>query len=91
VLSIDVRREDQGRGIGRRLVQFVEERAAREGRRAVTLGTTRNAEGVPWKSFGWWQKLGYAVTDEEENAYTRSIGAGVKEIRMRKPMSGTGA
>jgi ribosomal protein S18 acetylase RimI-like enzyme len=91
LVNIDVRREQQGRGIGRRLVQFVEERAVREGRRALTLGTTRNAEGVPWKSLRWWQKLGYTVTGEEENAYTRSIGVGVREIRMRKPVSGTRA
>ena len=91
LVNIDVRREQQGRGIGTRLVQFVEERAVREGRRALTLGTTRNAEGVPWKSFRWWQKLGYTVTGEEENDYTRSIGVGVREIRMRKPMGPTGA
>jgi ribosomal protein S18 acetylase RimI-like enzyme len=85
LVNIDVRRDHQGRGIGSRLVQFVEERAVREGRRAITLGTTRNAQGVAWKSLAWWQKLGYTVTGEEENAYTRSIGAGVREIRMRKP------
>jgi ribosomal protein S18 acetylase RimI-like enzyme len=84
LVNIDVRREHQGRGIGSQLVQFVEERAVREGRRVVTLGTTRNAEGVPWKSLGWWQRLGYTVTGDEENAYTRSIGVGVREIRMRK-------
>jgi ribosomal protein S18 acetylase RimI-like enzyme len=91
LVNIDVRREQQGRGIGSRLVQFVEERAVREGRCALTLGTTRNAQGVPWKSFRWWQKLGYTVTGEEENAYTHSIGVGVREIRMRKPVGGTGA
>jgi ribosomal protein S18 acetylase RimI-like enzyme len=91
LVNIDVRREQQGQGIGSRLVQFVEERAIREGRRALTLGTSRNAEGVPWKSLGWWQKLGYTVTGEEENAWTRSIGVGVREIRMRKPLGGTEA
>jgi ribosomal protein S18 acetylase RimI-like enzyme len=91
LVNIDVRRELQGRGIGSRLVQFVEERAAREGKRGITLGTTRNAKGVPWKSLPWWQKLGYTVTGEEENAYTRSIGVGVREIRMRKPVGEPGA
>jgi ribosomal protein S18 acetylase RimI-like enzyme len=88
LVNIDVRREQQGRGIGSRLVLFVEERAVHEGKSAVTLGTTRNAQGVPWKSFRWWQKLGYTVTGEEENAYTRSIGVGVREIRMRKFVGG---
>jgi len=91
LVNIDVRRKQQGQGIGSRLVQFVEERAVREGKRAVTLGTTRNAQGVPWKSLPWWQKLGYTVTGEEENAYTCSIGVGVREIRMRKPVCETGA
>jgi len=91
LVNIDVRREQQRRGIGSRLVEFVEQRAVHEGKRAVTLGTTRNAQGVPWKSLRWWQKLGYTVTGEEENAYTRSIGEGVREIRMRKSLGGTAA
>ena len=68
------------------MVRFVEERARREGNRAVTLGTSRNAAGVPWKSLPWWQALGYGVTGEEENDWTRSIGIGVREIRMRKEL-----
>ena len=82
--NIDVPRELQGRGIGSQLVRFVEERARQEGKNAVTLGTSRSAAGVPWKSFPWWLHRGYTVTGEEENLWTRSIGIGVKEIRMRK-------
>ena len=89
LVNIDVRRAYQGREIGSRLVQFLEQRAIREGKGALTLGTTRNAEGVPWKSLGWWQKLGYIVTGEEQNAYTNAIGEGVTEIRMRKLLGGT--
>jgi RimJ/RimL family protein N-acetyltransferase len=84
LINIDVDRDHQGRGIGTQLVRFVEGRARHEGKRAVTLGTSRNAAGIPWKSLGWWQALGYQVTHEEENAWTRSIGLGVREIRMRK-------
>jgi len=86
LIDIDVAGDYQGRGIGTRLVQFVEERARTEGKRAVTLGTSRNAAGVPWKSFPWWLSQGYRVTGEEENAWTRSIGIGVREIRMRKEL-----
>ena len=86
LINIDVPREHQGRGIGTRLVRFVEERAHGEGKRAVTLGTSRNSAGVPWKSFPWWQARGYRVTGEEENDWTRSIGIGVREIRMRKEL-----
>jgi N-acetylglutamate synthase-like GNAT family acetyltransferase len=84
LIDIDVPRDRQGRGIGTGLVRFVEERAREQGKRAVTLGTSRNSAGVPWKSFPWWQARGYRVTHEEENAYTRSVGPGVLEIRMRK-------
>jgi len=88
IVNIDVAREHQQRGIGTRLVRFVEERARRERRQAVTLGTSRNAEGVPWKSLLWWQSRGYGITHEEENAWTRSIGPGAREIRMRKDIQG---
>ncbi|OGS48429.1 MAG: hypothetical protein A3K68_01450 [Euryarchaeota archaeon RBG_16_68_13] len=86
LVDIDVPREFQRRGIGTRMVRSVEERARREGKRAVTLGTSRSAAGVPWKSFPWWLSLGYRVTGEEENAWTRAIGPGAREIRMRKDL-----
>jgi predicted N-acetyltransferase YhbS len=86
LINIDVPLELQGRGIGTRLVRSVEEMARQRGRRAVTTGTSRNAEGVAWKSLPWWQRLGYEITHEEENEWTRSIGPGVREIRMRKTL-----
>lgn len=87
LVNIDVPLQLQGRGVGTILVRSVEERARAEGKQAVTAGTSRNAEGVPWKSLPWWQHLGYQVTHEEENAWTRSIGPGVREIRLRKELS----
>ena len=84
LINIDVPREFQGRGIGTRMVRLVEERARREGKRSVTLGTSRNAAGVAWKSLPWWESRGYRITGEEENDWTRSIGVGVREIRMEK-------
>lgn len=86
LINIDIAKDLQGRGIGTRLVRSVEERARRDGKKAVTLGTSRNAAGVPWKSFPWWLSLGYTVTGEEENDWTRSIGPEVREIRMRKDL-----
>jgi ribosomal protein S18 acetylase RimI-like enzyme len=86
LINIGVAREHQRQGIGTRLVGFVERRARNEGKVAVTLGTSRNAAGVPWKSFPWWQSLGYAVTGEEVNEWTRAIGPEVREIRMRKEL-----
>jgi len=58
LVDIDVMGGLQGRGIGTRIVQFVEELAKERGKRAVTLGTSRNAAGVPWRSFAWWQARG---------------------------------
>jgi len=87
IVNIDVPLQLQGKGVGSILVRSVEERARAEGKRAVTAGTSRNAEGVAWKSLPWWQHLGYRVTHEEENAWTRSIGPGVREIRLRKELS----
>lgn len=87
LVNIDVAREHQRQGIGTRLVRFVEERARREQKAAVTLGTSRNAAGAPWRSLPWWQSLGYRITHEEENAWTRSIGPGAREIRMHKDLS----
>lgn len=86
LVNINVPRQLQGRAIGTFLVRSVEERAKAEGKQAVTAGTSRNAEGVAWKSLPWWQHLGYFVTHEEENEWTRSIGPGVREIRLRKEL-----
>jgi N-acetylglutamate synthase-like GNAT family acetyltransferase len=86
IVDIDVPRPLQGRGIGTALVQSVEERARADGKQAVTAGTSRSADGVAWKSLPWWQHQGYVITHEEENTWTRSIGPGVREIRLRKAL-----
>ena len=87
LVNIDVAGELQGQGIGTQIVGYVEERARSLGKRGVTLGTSRNAAGVAWRSLPWWQHLGYRVTHEEENEWTRKIGPGAREIRMRKDLS----
>src|SRR5262245_52037735 len=66
LVNIDVPLELQGRGIGTMLVQSVEERARAAGKQAVTLGKSRNAEGVAWKSLTWWQQMEYRVAHDEE-------------------------
>src|SRR5690348_1096817 len=69
LVNIDVPLQLQGRGIGTILVRSVEERARAEGKRAVTAGTSRNAEGVAWKSRARWQPLGYLVNIEADTAW----------------------
>lgn len=86
LVNIDVALQFQGRGIGTMLVRSVEERARAQGKEAVTAGTSRSAQGVAWKSLPWWQHLGYQITHEEENAWTRSIGPQAREIRLRKEL-----
>jgi len=86
LVNIDVPLELQGMGIGTAVVRSVEERARSEGKSCVPLGTSRNAEGLAWKSLPWWQHQGYRITHEEENNWTRSIGPGAREIRMRKDL-----
>lgn len=87
LVDIDVLGSRQGQGVGTAVVAYVEDLARRNGMKAVTLGTSRNADGVPWKSFGWWRSLGYSVTHEEENKWTQSIGPGAREIRMKKDLA----
>ncbi len=84
LVNIDVARERQGHGIGTRMVRLIEERARKAAKHAVTLGTSRNAAGVAWKSLPWWLSRGYHITGEEENDWTRLIGPGTREIRMEK-------
>ena len=86
LVDIDVARNYQNQGVGTRLVRFVEEMARAQRKAAVTLGTSRNADGMPWKSLPWWNSRGYQITHEEENDWTRSIGLGAREIRMRRNM-----
>ncbi len=86
LVDIEVMGGLQGRGIGTQIVHFIEELAIERGKKAVTLGTSRNAAGKAWRSLSWWNAHGYQVTHEEENDWTRSIGPGVREIRMRKDL-----
>ena len=62
--NIVVAKEEQGKGYGRALVEYVEELARSKGYRLIKTDTTENAEGVPWKAYGLWKKMGYEDTGE---------------------------
>ncbi len=62
--NIVVVRDEQGKGVGRALVEFVEELARTRGFSVLTTDTTENTEGVPWKAYGFWRKMGYVDTGE---------------------------
>jgi GNAT superfamily N-acetyltransferase len=57
--NIIVAKKEQGKGIGRALVEYVEELAKSRGFNFLKTDTTENAKGVPWKAYGFWIKMGY--------------------------------
>jgi GNAT superfamily N-acetyltransferase len=60
--NIVVAKKEQGKGVGRALVEHIEDLAKSRGMDVVTTGTTENARGVPWKAYGFWKKMGYEDT-----------------------------
>ena len=61
---IDVAKDSQGKGVGRSLVTHAEETAKAAGCRKMQTDTTENAEGIPWKAYSFWKKMGYRDTGE---------------------------
>jgi len=57
--NIDITEDEQRKGIGRALVEHVENIAKAKGHSVMKTDTTENIEGVPWKSYGFWIKMGY--------------------------------
>jgi ribosomal protein S18 acetylase RimI-like enzyme len=62
--NIDIRKEEQRKGIGKALVTLIENVAIARGFHRMKTDTTENAEGRPWKSYGFWTKIGYQDTGE---------------------------
>jgi ribosomal protein S18 acetylase RimI-like enzyme len=62
--NLDIRKDEQRKGIGRALVAHVESIAKSCGYSLMKTDTTENAQGVPWKSYGFWIKMGYKDTRE---------------------------
>lgn len=60
--NIVVVKEEQGKGVGRTLVEYVERLMKSRGFDFITTDTTENAEGIPWKAYGFWKRLGYKDT-----------------------------
>ena len=60
--NIVVAKKDQGKGVGRALVEYIEDLAKSRGMDVITTDTTENAKGVPWKAYGFWKKMGYEDT-----------------------------
>jgi ribosomal protein S18 acetylase RimI-like enzyme len=62
--NIDIIRNEQRKGIGRALVTHVENIAKANGYCLMKTDTVENAEGIPWKSYSFWTKIGYKDTGE---------------------------
>lgn len=62
--NIVVARERQSKGIGRALVEYVEEIALSKDLYVMKTDTTENVIGVPWKAYGFWTRMGYEDTGE---------------------------
>lgn len=62
--NINVPKQQQRTGVGKALVLYVEEIVRSRGIRLIKTDTTENAQGKPWKSYGFWTKMGYKDTGE---------------------------
>jgi ribosomal protein S18 acetylase RimI-like enzyme len=62
--NLDITRDQQRKGIGRALVNYVENIALASGYSLMKTDTTENVDGVPWKSYGFWTKMGYRDNGE---------------------------
>ena len=57
--NIAITREEQRKGMGRALVAYVENIVKLKGLSMMKIDTTESADGIPWKSYGFWTKIGY--------------------------------
>jgi ribosomal protein S18 acetylase RimI-like enzyme len=60
--NIVVAKKEQGKGVGRALVGYAEALAKSRNCHIMKTDTTENADGVPWKSYDFWIKMGYEDT-----------------------------
>ena len=77
--NVVVVRGEQGKGVGRALVGYVEELARSRGFSVLRTDTTENAQGVPWRAYVFWRKMGYVDTGERIPS-----GYGFKNIPLFK-------
>jgi GNAT superfamily N-acetyltransferase len=80
--NIVVAKEEQGKGVGRALVKYLEKLVKSRGFSVITTDTTENAEGIPWKAYGFWKKMGY-----EDKGVRFSTEYGFKVIPLTKKLN----
>ena len=62
--NVIVAKEEQGKGVGRSLVEYVEDLAKSRGFFVIRTDTTESVNGVPWKAYDFWRRMGYEDTGE---------------------------
>jgi len=62
--NIVVAKEEQGMGVGRALVEYVEDLAKSRGFNVIGTDTTENSKGVAWRAYGFWRRMGYVDSGE---------------------------
>lgn len=62
--NINIAKTCQGKGVGKALVSYVEQIAITHGISVMKTDTTENAQGIPWKSYTFWTKIGYKDTGD---------------------------
>ena len=77
--NVVVDKKEQGKGVGKALVEYVEDLARSRGMDVITTDTTENTNGVPWKAYGFWRNIGYEDTGERV-----PTEYGFKDIRLVK-------
>ena len=77
--DIVVDKQEQGKGIGKALVGYVEDLAKSKGCSIMKTDTTEDANGVAWRSYGFWIRMGYSDIGER-----LSTGFSFKEIPFIK-------
>ena len=60
--NIVVAKVEQGKRIGKALVGYVESLAKSKGCSHMKTDTTENANGIAWRSYGFWTSMGYKDT-----------------------------
>jgi ribosomal protein S18 acetylase RimI-like enzyme len=62
--DVVVAKEEQGKGVGRALVTYAESVAKSQECYLMKTDTTENTNGIPWKSYDFWLRMGYQDTGE---------------------------
>jgi GNAT superfamily N-acetyltransferase len=60
--DIVVAKEEQGKGVGRALVTYAEGVAKSQSCYLMKTDTTENTNGIPWRSYNFWLRMGYEDT-----------------------------